>query len=64
MTRMNVGDRVALNDKAKRLPAEKREVFRPGDKGVVEEVLGTLYVRVDFKKKGTLRCPRGWLDPQ
>lgn len=59
---VNVGDKVKLNRKALKLPKEKRDRFKPGDRGTVEEVIGKLYVRVSIKKKGTLRCPRGWLD--
>lgn len=57
---MNVGDKVTLNAKAKKLPATVK--FKPGDKGVVEEIVGALYVRVSVKKKGTVRVPKGWLD--
>ena len=60
---IDVGSKVALNDKARKLP-EGQKKFKPGDKGVVEEVLGSLYVRISIKKKGTLRVPRGWLDLQ
>ncbi len=58
---MKVGDKVQLNDKARKLPASKRVKFKSGDKGKVAEVIGSLYVRVAFKK-GALRCPRSWLD--
>ena len=59
---MKVGDKVRLNKKALKLPPGKREKFKPGDKGKVEELIGSLYVRVAIKKKGTLRVPKGWLD--
>lgn len=59
---MKVGDKIKLNDKVRKLPPGKREKFKPGDKGRVEELIGSLYVRVAIKKKGTLRVPKGWLD--
>jgi hypothetical protein len=58
---VNVGDQVKLNAKASKLPASQGK-FRPGDKGVVKAIVGSLYVRVVVKKKGTVRVPRGWLD--
>jgi hypothetical protein len=58
---MNVGDKVKLNNKARRLP-DKLSKFKPGDKGVVKEVTGSLYVRVEVDKKGVVRLPKKWVD--
>jgi hypothetical protein len=58
---VNVGDRVKLNLGVRKLPAAQSK-FKPGDKGVVKAIVGSLYVRVEVKKKGTVRVPKGWLD--
>lgn len=58
---MNVGDQVVLNAGARKLPGSQSK-FKPGDRGAVKAIVGTLYVRVEIKKKGTVRVPKGWLD--
>ena len=59
---MKSGDKVKLNDKARKLPFPQSANFQPGDKGTVTAIVGSLYVRVEFKKKGSIRVPKGWLD--